>query len=124
VTDWKQRRKDWADGEMPAGASAPTPEQVEVYIDNANDELGPDCEQPVAVWCAEALRRAVLAATTKRYVVTLAEWRLVIDAGSEEQARDKAASELKEKIKPGLLIAWEDPLAHYTHPAAPVKGFR
>lgn len=60
MTDWKQRRKAWADGQFPEGASMPSPEQVEEYIRRAEDEIGPDCGEPVAVWCAEALRRALM----------------------------------------------------------------
>lgn len=48
-----------------------------------------------------------------KYVVMLSEWRLVIDADSEEEACRLATVELKEKIKPEHLISWEDPTAHY-----------
>jgi hypothetical protein len=50
---------------------------------------------------------------SKRYIVILTEWRLVIEADSLEDARRVAAEELKEKIKPEYLHGYEDPTAHY-----------
>lgn len=49
-----------------------------------------------------------------RYVITLAEWQLVIDAKSEEKARMWGAAELRGKIKPEYLSCREDPTARET----------
>ena len=56
-----------------------------------------------------------------RYLVVLDEWWLVIDADSEEEARQKGATELKAKIRPQYLHAWEDPHAHYVVAQPPVE---